>query len=181
MRKNLRFYSWLLAVSLAMTPLKLYSADTAVGSFNISGTVPTFFSATTRGIPGDIDLTPNVVVNNRRIGLIHFKYNVNVASITISSSTASGGPEPSSGGTYSFQGGGFKVSIRAGCASADAAFNTPFILTQAGTDVKSATSASLTTGIEEDCEILGSWQGTSQALPLAGVYGLTINVTMISQ
>ncbi|MEZ0391959.1 MAG: hypothetical protein ACAH59_07075 [Pseudobdellovibrionaceae bacterium] len=155
------------------------AADTAIAGFNVSGTVPTFFSVTTRGMPGDLDLTPKVIVNNRRIGLLHFKYNANIANLTVSSSTASGGPEGTSG-AYNFQG-GFKVSISAGCSSVDAAYNTPFVLTAAGTDVKSAASAALLNGVEEDCEVLASWKGTNTTLPLAGVYALNINVTMVSQ
>lgn len=157
----------------------VFAADTAIATFNISGTVPTYFSVTTRGTPGDLDLSPNVIVNNRRIGLMHFKYNTNVASLTVASSTASGGPEGPSG-AYNFQG-GFKVSVKAGCASADPAYNAAFVLTAGGTDIKSAGSAALTQGVEEDCEVLASWKGTNVSLPLAGVYTLNINVTMVSQ
>ena len=155
------------------------AADTSIASFNISGTVPTYFSVTTRGMASDLDLTPNVTVNNRRIGLMHFKYNANVASLTISSSTASGAPEGASG-AYNFQG-GFKVSVGAGCTSVDVAYNTPFVLTGVGTDIKSVASTALANGVEEDCDLLASWRGTNQSLPLAGVYSLNINVTMISQ
>lgn len=158
------------------------AADTAIGYFNVSGNVPVFFSLTTRGIPGDLDLTPNVVVNNRPIGLLHLKYNVNVASLTISSDTASGGPESISGATYAFQGGGFNVSFDPACTSVDPAYNAPFILTNAGTDVKSAGSAALVAnGVEEDCEVFASWQGTAASLPLAGLYALSVTVTMVSQ
>jgi hypothetical protein len=170
----------LILTSVLLLRPTAFAADTAIASFNVSGTVPTFFSVTTRGLPGDLDLTPNVTVNNRRIGLLHFKYNANVASLTVSSSTPSGGPEGISG-AYSFQGGGFKVSIAAGCTTVDAAYNTPFILTAAGTDVKSIASTTLATGIEEDCDLNATWRGTNQALPLAGVYSLNINVTMVSQ
>ncbi len=159
-----------------------HAADIAIASFNLSGTVPAIFSITTLGLPGDLDLTPNVTVNNRRIGLLHFKYNINVASITISSDTASGGPEATSGAVYNFQGGGFQVSVDNACASVDPAYNTPFTLTNAGTDIKSPLSAALVnSGIEEDCEVFGSWQGTNAALPLAGVYKLAVTITMTSQ
>ena len=158
------------------------AADTAFGYFNVSGTVPTFFSLTTRGVPGDLDLTPNVVVNNRAIGLMHLKFNVNMASLTVSSDTASGGPEATSGAVYNFQGAGFGVSVNATCASVDAAYNAPFILTNAGTDIKSAAANVLVgSGIEEDCELYASWQGTSAKIPLAGAYALAITITMISQ
>lgn len=173
----------IVAIFLAIlaTPTS-FAADTAIAYFNISGTVPTFFSVSARGLPGDLDLTPNVTVNNRRIGLLHFKYNVSIASLTISSDTASGGPETSGGAVYNFQGGGFGVSFDPACTTVDPTYNTPFTLTNAGIDVKSALAAALTTtGIEEDCEVYASWQGTSAKLPLAGVYSLSITVTMVSQ
>ena len=155
-----------------------FAADTSIAMINISGTVPTFFSVTSRGQPGDLDLSPQVTVNNRRIGLLHFKYNMNVSTITISSNTSSGGPEGP--GTYNFQG-GFKVSVGAGCSSVDPTYNTAFAISQTGVDVHSAGSAALSTGVEEDCDMLASWRGTSQTLPLAGVYTLNISVTMTSQ
>jgi hypothetical protein len=179
MRKPIHLFRILVLV-MAMLPRPVaYAADTAIAAFNVSGTVPTFFSVTVRGLPGDLDLTPKVTVNNRRIGLLHFKYNANIASLNVSSSTASGGPEGPSG-SYDFQG-GFKVAIAAGCATVDAAYNSAFVLTAGGTDVKSAASSALTTGVEEDCDLSASWKGTNQALPLAGVYTLNINVTMVSQ
>jgi hypothetical protein len=156
-----------------------FGADTSIAEVEITSNVPVVFSVTARGQPGDLDLSPNVIVNNRLIGLLHFKYNVNVASLTISSSTASGGPVATSGAVYNFQG-GFKVSIPAPCASVDPSFNTPFILSNAGTDVKSIGSTALTAGIEEDCSVAASWKGTNVGLPLAGVYKLSILVTFTS-
>lgn len=171
----------LITLILAFQPAS-YAADTAIAMFELSGTVPSVFSVTTRGLPGDLDLTPNVTVNNRRIGLMHLKYNVNVASLTISSNTASGGPESTSGVAYTFQGAGFQISIEPGCASVDATYNSPFTLTNMGTDIKSTLAGALiNSGIEEDCEVLASWQGTSSKLPLAGVYKLAVTVTMVSQ
>ena len=178
-RKGSRVLSILVSIFAFLFQPIGHAADTSIATFNLSGTVPTFFSVSVRGQPGDLDLSPNVVVNNRRIGLMHLKYNSNVASLTISSSTASGGPEGPSG-SYNFQG-GFKVSVSAGCSSVAPAYNSPFVLTSAGTDIKSALSTALTTGIEEDCDVLASWKGTSQTLPLAGVYTLNISVTMVSQ
>ncbi len=157
------------------------AADTAVATLNISGDVPTIFNLTARGIPGDLDLSPSVAVNNRLLGLLHFKYNVNVASIKIASSTASGLPENSSNVAYGFGGAGFKVAFTAtGCTSIDATYNTPFLLLSAGTDVKSAASAALTAGVEEDCSLTASWAGTTVSLPLAGKYSMVITVTMVS-
>lgn len=156
-----------------------FAADTSIASFDLVSNVPTVFSVTAVGQPGDLDLTPNVTVNNRLIGLLKFKYNVNVASITIASSTLSGGPEAVSGAVYNFQG-GFKVAVGAPCSSVDPTYNTPFVLTNAGTDVKSAGSATLATGVEESCAVTASWRGTNVALPLAGTYKMSVRITMIS-
>lgn len=164
---------------ISLFPQSTGSADTAVALINVSANVPTIFSVTARGLPGDLDLTPNVIVNRRTLGLFHFKYNSDVVSLTISSDTLSGGPE-ASGVPYSFQGGGFKVSIETGCQSVDASYNLPFTLSNTGTDIKSALSAALITGIEEDCALMASWTGTSQTLPKAGKYSMGITLTMVS-
>ena len=57
------------------------SGDSAVASINLSGNVPEVFSVTARGLPGDLDLTPGVSVTDRLIGILHFKFNENAASI----------------------------------------------------------------------------------------------------
>ncbi len=164
-----------------LLPTASTSADTAIAIFDLSGTVPAIFTASVRGLPGDLDLSPNVTVNNRRLGLLHLKYNINVASLIVASSTASGGPESTTGAVYTFQGSGFQVSVNPACVSVAPAYHSPFTLTNAGIDIHSALSGNLVlSGIEEDCEVMASWQGTSQALPLAGVYKLGITVTMTS-
>lgn len=163
------------------------AADTAIGNLNISGSVPTVFSITTRGIPGDLDLTPGVIVNQRLIGLMHFKFNVDAASITIASSTVSGQPEDASANAYSFSS-AFKVSVKGTCTTLNlAALGLPagVALTNAGTDYKSTIAASLITnvpvgGIEEDCQLTATWGGTTANLPLAGVYSMSIVITMVS-
>ena len=147
---------------LLFIPFQL-NADTSVATISVGGVVPTYFSVVTRGQPGDLDLTPNTVVSNRTIAVIHFKFNQNVSSMIISSSTATGFPEDSGGNSYPFGGvGGFKVAVKAGCQSVDATYNTPFTLTNAGVDVKSALASALVAqGIEEDCQIMASYTGTS--------------------
>ncbi len=171
------FAVFLLIMLVVLRP-SAFAADTAIASFDLVSNVPTIFSVTAVGQPGDLDLSPNVIVNNRLIGLLHFKYNANIASLTISSSTPSGGPEGASG-AYNFQG-GFKVAVAAPCVSVDPAFNTPFTLTNIGTDIKSVASTALVSGVEENCSVTASFKGTNVALPLAGVYTLSVKVTMIS-
>jgi hypothetical protein len=170
----------LILLGVYFAPIQL-AADEAIAYFNISGTVPAIFSVTSRGVPGDLDLSPNVTVNNRRIGLLHFKYNIDVATLLISSNTLSGGPETSSGAVYNFQGSGFQISFDGTCATVDPSYYTPFTLTNAGVDVRSAAAGALVlSGVEEDCEVFASWQGTIATLPLAGVYSLSVTVTMTS-
>lgn len=182
LRAKLRHIFRFVAAVIMMFPAGSFGADTSIAVIELSGTVPTVFSVTTRGLPGDLDLTPKVVVDKRRIGLLHFKYNVNVATMVISSDTLSGGPESTSGAAYVFAGAGFQVSFDATCTSVAPAYNSPFTLTNTGTDVKSAlASALINSGIEEDCEVLASWQGTTSSLPLAGVYKLGVTITMTSQ
>lgn len=167
-----------------LVPRTLHAAsgDTSVATLHLSGVVPTYFHVTAYALTDGMDLTPKVIVNNRAIGLLHFKYNQNVGSITVSSSTVSGAPEDAANNAYAFGGGtGFRVSFSAGCVSVDAAYNTPFLLTQAGTAVQSVASGTLTTsGIEEDCTLFATYQGTTANLPMGGLYTMDLYITMIA-
>lgn len=153
--------------------------DTSIALLNLSGSVPEVFSVTARGLPGDLDLTPNVVVVNRLIGILHFKFNENAASITIGGAIGGVG--------YTF-GSAFSISTPA-CTSLDngvAALNYVAgpgggVALGAAVDYKSALAGALVaTGIEEDCQLVASWGGTVQPLPLAGVVTVNITVTMIA-
>lgn len=153
------------------------SGDTAIASINLSGSVPEVFSVTARGIPGDLDLTPNVVVVDRLIGILHFKFNESAASITVASSTASGGPEGASAYTFSTA---FTVESLA-CTSIDLGASPGATLAIAGADFKTLAANPLVgNGIEEDCQLVASWGGTVAALPLAGVYSMSVTVTMVA-
>lgn len=152
------------------------TGDTSIAVINLSGSVPEVFSVTARGLPGDLDLTPNVVVNNRLIGILHFKFNESAASITIGGSVGGVG--------YTFAS-PFSISTPA-CTSLD---NTVTGLDFAGggvalgaaVDYKSAAAGALVgNGIEEDCQLVASWGGTAAALPLAGIVTVTVTVTMIA-
>lgn len=165
------------------------TGDTSIATLNISGNVPAVFSVTARGLPGDLDLEPGSIVIDRLIGLLHFKFNEDAASITVASSTASGMPEDSGNTAYGFPvGNTFKVRVLGTCKSLDLTAlgaAAGVTLTQAGTDYKSTIAADLTTntpasGIEEDCQVAASWHGTTGTLPIAGVYSMTITVTMVA-
>ncbi len=162
-------------------------ADVAIGTLNISGNVPVIFSLTVRGLPGDLDLSPGVTVTDRLLGLIHFKYNIDIASLALTSSTASGVPENSANVAYPFSGVGFKYRFGT-CTSVVAAGQANFSIVAAGTsDNLQALAASqpstLGYGIEEDCELMASWGGATIAsgqLPLADNYSQTLTLTMTS-
>jgi hypothetical protein len=157
------------------------SGDTSIATINLSGSVPEVFSVTARGLPGDLDLTPNVIVNDRLIGILSFKFNESAASITIASSTASGGPE-NGAVAYTF-GTAFTVGVVGACTSLDTvALASPGVaLTIAGADYKSAAANPLVgNGIQEDCQLAASWGGTAASLPLAGVFSMSVTVTMVA-
>ncbi len=168
------------AAGLAVVRFNAF-ATTSVANITVVGYVPSVFSVRSIGQQVELDLSPGITVSNRTIGLLSFKYNENVQSLTFASDTPSGLPEDSGGNPYNFGGSGdFLISIRPGCDTVDAAYYAAFPLTSTGVDVKSALSSSLTTGIQEECEVLASYVGTSTTLPMAGRFEMNIVVTMTS-
>lgn len=154
------------------------SGDTSIALLNLSGNVPEVFSVTARGLPGDLDLTPNVVVVNRLIGIPHFKFNESAASITI------GGVVGGVGYTF---GTAMTISTPACTALDNTATGLNYNVAGGGAplapaaDYKSALAGALVgSGIEADCQLVASWGGTAAALPLAGVVTVTITVTMVA-
>jgi hypothetical protein len=180
-------YKALIAACFIFFAAQMADADVAVGTLNISGNVPVIFSLTVRGLPGDLDLTPGVSVTDRLLGLIHFKYNMDIASLALTSSTASGVPENSSNVAYAFGGVGFKYRFGA-CTTVVAAGQANFSIVAAGTsDNLQAAAANqpstLGHGVEEDCSLMASWGGAtivSGQLPLADRYSMTLTLTMTS-
>ena len=168
----------LAVIAQLFTPMAM-AADSAEGIMDFSGSVPTIFSLTTRGIPGDLDLTPNVVVNDRLMGILHLKYNVDLASLTLESNTASGQPEDGGATAYAFGAAGFKFKFNA-CTSVDPLLGGVLFVIDDTTPLDVAETAALTAGIEEDCELTASWAGTTTILPLAGVYSMTVKIIMTS-
>jgi hypothetical protein len=182
MKRELKIMIAMFAIMFQLVAPFAMAADTAQGTMNISGNVPVVFSLTTRGIPGDLDLTPNVIVNDRLLGIVHLKYNVNMAHLYMYSDTATG--VPYNGGTAYAFGTAFKFKIpAAGCTSVLGTYNALFTITSGATatDIMAPLVAgALTTGLEEDCQITASWGGTAAVLPLAGKYAMTVTFTMIS-
>jgi hypothetical protein len=181
---TLMFAAQLFAPSAAM------AADTSIATLNVSGNVPTIFSVTARGYPGDLDLSGNVSVANRLLGVFHFKYNVDIASLTLQSAQAEGVPSSAvgAGTNYAF-GANFTLMFGA-CTTIEATYKAAFdprpVLSgglglAAGIDIKDpATTAALTAGREEDCNLSASWGGNASNIPLAGKYTLDLTLTMVS-
>lgn len=168
----------LLAASLLAStfmPSAFAGTGGADGSVQLSGNVPEIFTLQSRGVPGDVDLSPGVVVTDRLLGIFHLKYNLPVGEFKIQTDTTSGLPEDSNGTPIDLT---TPMSYKMECTSAIATATTA-AEAGAGKDIKSAASA-LTggVGIEEDCLLSGSWVGTSSALPLSGYYTMKISVTL---
>lgn len=162
-------------------------ADVSQGDFTISGSVPEIFSLQVRGVPGDLDLSPNVVVNDRLLALIHLKYNLPLASLVIKSDSATGLPTLNGAGvTAAPFATAMSLSVT-GCTTVDAAAGaaiTPANLGAGTWDIKTTVAgffgAGFTAGLEEECSVTASWVGTATAIPLAGKYSMTVTVVMTS-
>ena len=161
-----------------------FAADTSIAAIEMSGSVPTVFSVTARGLPGDLDLTPGVVVNDRLLGIFHFKYNIDIASLKLTSSSATG--TPMNGASAYPAGTAFTYKFGT-CAAVNAVGTAAF-------SIATSTSAELTGlaatqpvllghGLEMDCDLTASWGGqtiTAGQIPLAGKYSQTLTLTMVS-
>lgn len=160
--------------------------DISTATLELSGSVPAVFSVTARGLPGDLDLTPGVQVQNRLIGILHFKYNMDVDTINVVSSTASGKPETAAASAYPFNAGNFVVAPTGACTSLNAAAFGGSIAPPLGIDGQSVAAGGVEAagaGIEEDCQLAATWDGQllgAGQLPIAGVYSMSIQITMTS-
>lgn len=170
----------LLAASLLASTFmpNAFAAGGAEGSVQLSGNVPEIFTLQSRGVPGDVDLSPGVVVTDRLLGIFHLKYNLPVGEFKIQTDTTSGLPEDSAGTPIDLA---TPMSYKMACTSA---VETDTTATEAGAgkDIKSAAAAlSGGVGIEEDCLLSASWVGTSSAIPLSGYYTMKISATLTAQ
>ena len=186
MSRNFKLVIALLAITTQMLGQLALAADTSIASVQLSGNVPTVFSVTARGLPGDLDLTPGVVVNDRLLGIFHFKFNVDIASLLLTSTSATG--TPMNGATAYPAGTAFTYKFAAGCAAVKDAVGEVAFSIAANTSADFVEDAAnqpstLGYGIEEDCQLTASWGGqaiVAGQIPLAGVYSQTLTLTMIS-
>lgn len=168
-----------LLVSSVFSPYYCFGA-VSIATISMSGDIGPVFQLTAFSISGDIDLSAQIIVTNRTVGMLHLKYNVNMASFTLKSVETSGLLEKS-GTPYVFGATPFQISVGP-CSSIDPAKVplTPAQLAAGVTDIKSAASAALTGGVEEDCSVKTTYSGTNAGSSLSGTYSMTINVTMTS-
>ncbi|HAR41313.1 MAG TPA: hypothetical protein DCS07_01570 [Bdellovibrionales bacterium] len=167
-------------------------ADQAEAYINLSGNVPAFFEIWVRGVPGDLDLGPRIIVNDRLLGIMHLKYNLNLQSLTFKSDTLDGKLHNGAsvwGGTMTFKVGGGATCMTVGGAAGGVASQLipsgPAVgQLGGGADVHHPDVQDLATnfgyGLEEDCPVMASWSGVNQDLPLAGVFMMKITITMVS-
>jgi hypothetical protein len=157
-------------------------ADVSAGTIQLSGSVPEIFSLQVRGVPGDLDFSPNVVVNDRLLGIFHLKYNIPIASIILSSDSAFGLPTLNGAGATAVPlATPMSYTITCGSVGASGTGLTAVNLGAGATNVNAAAANVVTTnGFEEDCPLSASWVGTAAQLPVAGTYSMTITVTMTS-
>ncbi len=184
MYRNFKLLMAAFAAVLQMVGPSAMAADTSIASLNMSGNVPTVFSVTARGLPGDLDLTPGVIVNDRLLGIIHFKYNVDIASLLLTSDSATGAPM--NGGTAYPAGTAFTYKF-SNCQAVNAVGEADFSIATSTspelTGLAATQPAALGYGIEEDCDLTASWGGqtiTAGQIPLAGKYTQTLTLTMVS-
>ncbi|OFZ21823.1 MAG: hypothetical protein A2X94_08505 [Bdellovibrionales bacterium GWB1_55_8] len=156
-----------------------FAADISTATLQLSGNVPTVFSVTARGYPGEIDLAPGTTVVNRLMGILHFRYNVEIASLTFLSSTASGTIENAAGTAFAWATGGGLKSAAPACTVLDGGLGK---LDGAVLDMNPAVSvlaAAAPDMLEADCPLTSSWT-TSAGLQASGLYSMTVTAVMTS-
>lgn len=185
MSRNFKSLIAIFAIMSQMLTPAAMAADTSIASLHMSGNVPTIFSVTVRGLPGDLDLTPGVIVNDRLLGIFHFKYNVNIATIALTSTSATG--TPMNGATAYPAGTAFTYKFSAGCSAVndtgEADFSIAASTSPALVPIAAEQPATLGYGVVEDCELTASWGGQTVLagqIPLAGKYTQTLTLTMVS-
>lgn len=172
------------ALSMLLLVQPTMAADTSKANLHMSGSVPTIFSVTVRGLPGDLDLTPGVIVNDRLMGIVHFKYNVDIASLLVTSDSATG--TPMNGGTAYPAGTAFTYKFstcQAVNATGEAAWSIAASTSPDFVPIAAEQPSTLTYGIVEDCNLTASWGGqtlTTGQIPLAGKYTQILTITMVS-
>ena len=173
-----------LAVIMQAMALTAFAADTSIATLQMSGNVPTVFSVTVRGLPGDLDLTPGVIVNDRLLGIFHFEYNLDIASLAMTSTSATG--TPMNGATAYPAGTAFSYKFSA-CqavnATGEANFSIVASTSPALVPIAADQPSTLGYGIEEECNLTASWGGQTLVtgqIPLAGVYEQLLTLTMVS-
>lgn len=165
-----------LALLTTLVSTQSFAIDISTASLIVSGNVPAVFSVMVRGYPGELDLGPNTTVVDRVVGILHFKYNMPINTITIGANTASGRLENAANANITFATGGDYLDST--CAVLDNGVGK----LDGATDLAPALSvkaAGAPATADVDCPLTMSWT-TGAAMQAAGVYSMTITVTMTS-
>lgn len=174
--------------------LKASTGTISRSSFVVTGVVPSVVSLSTQAFSQNLDLKPGMKIMKHPIGNLHFRYNEEIAGITLASSTNSGSPEnkENNSGLHSNSYSSaftrpFKISITGACRSLDTHELSPGItLIPEGDDYKSLRSNELSSsffhseGIDEDCQLAASWNTKKQSSLVHGVYSMDIIITMVA-
>lgn len=165
------------ALTTALGSSMGWAIESTTGALQLSGSVPEIFSLQVRGVPGDLDLTPGTSVSDRLLAVLHIKRNMDVDTTFISSDTATGYPE--NGGTQAPMT-AFSVTV-ANCTGITGA-TTAAQLALGTTDLSAGAPVALVAGIEEDCDLTGTWTTTAAGatFPLAGKFAVTLTMVMTS-
>ena len=167
-----------IALLTAIIGNNAFAVDISTASLIISGNVPAVFSVAVRGYPGEMDLGPGTTVVDRVVGILHFKYNMPIATISFGADTVSGRLENAAAANITFATGGDYLESGAGCTILDNGAGK----LDGATDLApalSAKAAGAPATAEMDCPLTMSWT-TGAAMQAAGVYSMTVTVTMTS-
>lgn len=163
-------------------PLQAALGDVSTASIYLSGYVPEVFVVTAKSLNSDIVLAPNTKVTQQPIGAVSFRYNQDIAGISISSSTESGAPE-NQDGAYHFQE-PFTVGLQGPCQSLNtkALSKKGIQLNPEGIELKSKRAGQLTqSGIDEECILTANWKSGKTVSAKPGVYSMNVQVTISAQ
>ena len=169
--------TFLVILANAYAPMAM--ADTSTASFTVTGNIPTIFSVTAVGYPGDLDLFGSTIVVNRLLGTFHFRMNEAPTSIKLSSAQTTGLPSTAANVAYTFTAASFLLNMT-GCASVTvAAFDPTAVGKLIGTAPVDVKGAVPTTTIDEYCDVTASWTNGA-TIPLAGKYNYALTMTMVA-
>ena len=193
-----KVFRYILIAAITFPTFDGIGSDTSIATFQLSAFIPSSISATPiqsgqtdislgggsgtglgggtgSGIGGFGGGGTTALVN-----VLHFRYNVPIAEISVASDTLTGQPEDENGRPFNLQGVSLNFKFVSGCKSVDSTYAAPFALKSSGTDVKSTVAANPTEAIDEECPLYATWVGSSKKQPLAGRYTMNLRIVIVS-